>query len=65
VACTIKHLIRLILGVVIVTVSAIAGDEKPAKTPFEIPAKLNSEFRPEAGIEYTLAAPSLYHLPVM
>jgi hypothetical protein len=28
--------------------------------PREIPAKIDTEFRPEAGVEYTLAAPSLY-----
>ena len=62
-ALTMRHIIQLIVGVVIVTGSAIAGDESPAKTPREIPAKLDAAFMPEIGIEYTLAAPSLYHPP--
>ena len=58
-----KHIIRLILSVVIVTSSVIAGDENPFKKPHEIPAKIDSEFKPEAGIEYTIASPWLYHRP--
>jgi hypothetical protein len=56
-----KHIIRLILSVVIVTTSVIAGDENSAKTRREIPAKIDSEFKPEVGIEYALATLSLYH----
>ncbi|MCF7730654.1 MAG: toxin-antitoxin system YwqK family antitoxin [Akkermansiaceae bacterium] len=41
--------------------SAGSCDETVAKKPREIPAKIDSEFRPEVGVEYTLAAPSMFH----
>jgi hypothetical protein len=52
-----KHLIGLILGVLVAAASAVAGD---VKAPLEMPAKIDSEFRPEAGVEYALAGGSLY-----
>ena len=42
------------------TVPRKQGDENAARARREIPAKLDSQFRPEAGVEYTLAASSLY-----
>jgi len=59
-AAGMKHPFRLMLGVLIAVSSAVAGDENAAKAPQEIPAKSDSKFRPEAGVEYTLATGTVY-----
>jgi hypothetical protein len=56
-----KHLIQLMLVVLAATTSAIAGDEIAAQAHREIPARVDSGFRPEPGVEYTLAAGTLWH----
>jgi hypothetical protein len=56
-----KLIIRLVLGIVVVTTSAVASDEGSATRPREIPAKLDSSFKPEIGMEYSLAAGLVYH----
>jgi len=55
-----KYPLRLMLSVLVAATSAIAGNENAGKAPREIPAKSDSEFRPEVGVEYTLATGTLY-----
>lgn len=43
-----------------ITLATAAAAPNATKAPREIPAKLDPQFRPEAGVEYTLAPSSLY-----
>jgi hypothetical protein len=55
-----KYILLLILGALLAATSTVAGGESAARAPRQIPGKIDTEFRPEAGVEYTLGGASLY-----
>ncbi len=56
-----KRIVPLAFGTLLMVVSALGADGDGTKSPRVIPAKIDPEFKPQVGVEYTIQGGWLYH----
>jgi len=56
-----KHLLSLALVNLLIVTAAFSDDEVGKKPPHAMPAKVDTEFTPQVGLEYSLQGGPLYY----